>query len=140
MKQRRRYWLEVMAGYCLAILAGFVFISEQTCELTNTQKEQQYLTEDPGGIPQGHLIIENQPLHVPFSPTCAIIEPELKPPHGSNNDGDDDGSKLCWILPLDLALNIHEENSLFFQLQQSLECRRIISRYILYHCWKTFIL
>jgi hypothetical protein len=117
----------VLAG-CLAVLLSFLFPFQSAFAKDAFPKET---TASHHEIKKTHSSDQ-----VPFTPgpfeSSSLNEGE------STDDSDDEFSKLYEHLGAQATEELHSEKNIFVQLRTLIENRSTVSRFILYHCWRSF--
>jgi hypothetical protein len=117
----------VLAG-CFVVLLSILFPFQSAFAKDAFGKE---ITSSDTEIKKAH-----SPDQLPFSPspfeTSSLNEGE------STDDSDDEFNKLYEQLGAQATEELHSEKHIFVQLRTLIENRTTVSRFILYHCWRSF--
>jgi hypothetical protein len=142
MRKRNQYLsstliqlFKVIFVCCFVALFTPLFSFQQVFEVRNPTAEEaicdHYLHLSDTGSVNDH-----QTNHHPFVPCSTPLGQILDE---STEDFDDEFSRLSGNLPFEYNEKRHSKERLFPHLRLFTESRSLVSLFILYHCWKSFL-
>lgn len=134
--------LQTVAGYCLAAIFSFLFLSSQALNFGDTKSgdfesgHNAYSLLSTGDVGGDH-----QPLYPPIGSDPLPLEPETPDEGESKKDSSaDEFGKLFCNFPLERYLGPRCGITQFSQLKLAIESRPAISLFVLHHSWKSFLI
>lgn len=133
----RNLFLEVFRACCFVVVATLLF-SFQTPKWSASPVQEK--VERQAAAAHEELKSSSHGDHLPSAPTPTPVEPPLPDEGESENDGDDELGKIYGLHPIGSKQILDANECQFTQLNFAIDNLSSVSLFILYHCWKDFLL
>lgn len=137
---QHRSWSDLALNCCFVVFSALFLVVQYGVALADAPSSQECELRDHSSHLRfdSFIVSAHHSGHHPFGAETAPVDRGILESE-SENDSDDETSKLSHSLSGEITLNLHSGKSLFLQLKLSNESRSRIYLFILHHCWKSFL-